>query len=112
MKKLIALGLIFVLLPVLLPATGTHTVTLTWTASVDGGAYTVYRASGTCSATATFTAVTSGVAVTTYADSGLAPGNFCYQVTTVVNGAESAPSNQAPAVILPASPAGLSVAIK
>ena len=110
MRKLIALILVLFAAPLF--AAGTHTVTLTWTASVDGGVYTVYRAPGACSSTSTFASITSGVAGTTYADTGLAPGSFCYEVTTVVNGAESAPSNQAPAVILPASPGTLSVTIK
>jgi hypothetical protein len=93
-------------------AQGTHKVTLTWTASPDGGVVTVYRAIGTCSTSLTFTSITSGVAGTTYADSALAPGRYCYQVTTVVNGAESVPSNQAQAVILPSSPSSLTLTVQ
>lgn len=92
--------------------TGSHTATLTWTASPDGGVYTVYRATGTCSSTLTFSSISVGVTGTTYADAGLAPGKFCYQVTTVVNGAESVPSNQAQAVILPSPPSALVVSAK
>jgi len=92
--------------------TGSHTVTLTWTASLDGGIYTVYRATGVCSPTLTFTSLSVGITGTTYVDSGISPGRFCYQVTTVVNSAESLPSNQAQAVILPAPPTSLTVVVK
>src|SRR6266849_4853837 len=87
--------------------TGNHTVTLTWTASSDGGVYTMYRATGVCSPTLTFAPLSVGITSTVYVDSGISPGKFCYQVTTVVNSAESLPSNQAQAVILPASPGNL-----
>lgn len=92
--------------------TGNHTVTLTWVASSDGGVYTMYRATGVCSSTLTFTPLSVGITSTTYVDSGISPGKFCYQVTTVVNGAESLPSNQAQAVILPVAPSGLTESSK
>ena len=87
--------------------TGNHTVTLSWTASPDGGVYTMYRATGVCSPTLTFTAISVGITSTVYVDSGIAPGKFCYQVTTVVNSAESNASNQAQAVIIPLPPGNL-----
>ncbi len=87
--------------------TGNHTVTLTWTASPDGGVYTMYRATGVCSLTLIFAPISVGITSTVYVDSGIAPGKFCYQVTTVVNSAESVPSNQAQAAILPLPPGNL-----
>lgn len=113
MRKLIGLVLLLLFaVPAIPQTTGSHQVTLTWSASIDGGAYTVYRATGTCSSSLTFTAISTGVAATVYVDSGIAPGAFCYQVTTVLNGAESLPSNQAQARILPASPTSLTLTVK
>jgi hypothetical protein len=88
-------------------AQGTHQVTLTFTPSVDGGVVTVYRAPGACSTSSVFSTVTTGLAVSTYVDTGLSVGTYCYEVTTVVNGTESLPSNQVTARILPASPTTL-----
>jgi hypothetical protein len=86
-------------------AQSSHSVTLTWTASPDGGTVNVYRAPGACSTSAAFTKITTGVvAAGPYVDNGIAVGNYCYQVTAVVGGAESVPSNQAPASVLPSAP--------
>jgi hypothetical protein len=80
-----------------------HSVTLNWTASTDAAAnpsltYNVYR-SPTC--TGTFAKRNaSPVAATSYVESGVLPGSYCYQVTSVLSGAEGAPSNQA-AVLIP-----------
>jgi hypothetical protein len=90
-------------------AAPTHQVVLNWTASVDGGVVTVYRAAGACSASSVFTAITTGVAANTFTDSTVTVGSFCYQVTTVVNGSESLPSNQITARILPSPPTALAV---
>jgi hypothetical protein len=82
-----------------------HSVTLNWTASTDAAAnpsltYNVYRSS-TC--TGTFAKRNaSPVAATSYVESDVLPGSYCYQVTSVLSGAEGAPSNQA-AVLIPAS---------
>jgi hypothetical protein len=84
-----------------------HNAVLTWTASTDGGAVTVYRAPGACSSSSVFVSITTGVAANTFTDSTVTVGSFCYQVTTVVNGNESKPSNQVTAVILPSPPSGL-----
>lgn len=110
MKKRIAVAMIAALMLMsLMPAAnlyaaGTHTVTLTWAASTDGGLYSIYRAAGNCGAAAAFNFSVTGISALTYQDLNMGPGAYCYQVTTVVNGAESVPSNQASAVILPASP--------
>jgi hypothetical protein len=106
MKKLLLL-LLLLLCTEPAFAQGTHTVALTWTASIDGGVVSVYRATGACSPSSIFTKVTSGVTGLTYTDTALTPGTYCYQVTTVVNNAESNPSNQVTAVILPAPPTTL-----
>ena len=102
---LILLALLLIALPA--SAQGTHSVVLTWTASVDGGAVTVYRAPGACSASSVFASVTTGVTANTYTDSAISVGTYCYQITTVVNGTESLPSNQATARILPSAPTAL-----
>ncbi len=86
----------------------THSVALTWTASASAAAnpsltYNVYRSPG-CSGT--FTRLnSSAVTATSFTDAGVAPGTYCYQVTAVLNGSESAPTNQAAAVVpAPAPP--------
>jgi fibronectin type 3 domain-containing protein len=90
---------------------GGHTVSLSWTASSDAAAnptltYSVYRAT---SCTGTFTKINQNVTTTSYVDASLQPGTYCYEVTAVLNGAESTFSNTAPAVILPAAPTNTKV---
>ena len=90
-----------------------HSVSLAWTASTDSGvSYNIYRLSGACPATGTtgFSKITTApVNATTFMDSVGAPGTYCYYATSVLNGAESVPSNLTPAVILPAAPTALSI---
>jgi hypothetical protein len=80
----------------------THNVALAWTASASAAAnpsltYNVYRSPG-CSGT--FTLLNSStVSATTFIDSGVSAGTYCYRVTAVLSGAESAPSNQAAAIV-------------
>lgn len=91
-------------------AAPSHTVVLTWTASPDAGvAYTIYRASSACASSPTFVKLASGITALTYTDTAVSPGTYCYQATATLNGAESVPSNQASAVVLPAPPAALTV---
>jgi hypothetical protein len=96
----------------------THTVALTWTASIDAAAnptltYNIYRANKACATATIFTIVNSGpIITTTFTDIGLQPGAYCYQGTAVLNGAESLASNQAPVVILPAAQTNLVAAPK
>ncbi len=91
-----------------------HAVSLKWNASVDVASnYNVYRLSGACPASGTtgFTKITAtAVTGTAYSDTAVAAGTYCYYVTSVLNGAESVPSNLAVAVILPAAPTSLSIA--
>lgn len=82
-----------------------RSVVLTWTPSVDGGVVSVYRASAACSTTPTnFSQIAGGLIPATYTDATVTVGNYCYQVTTVVNGVESKPSNQFSAAVLPQPP--------
>lgn len=85
-----------------------HSVVLAWGSSpdtVDG--YNVYRAPDCSTAgTKVNTAVVSGLAFT---DASMKPGAYAYKVTATAGGAESAPSNCANAVILPAAPTGVRV---
>jgi len=88
------------------PASAQHSVNLTWTASSDAAensslAYNIYRASTCGGPFAKLNA--SPLAATAYLDAAVLPGSYCYQVTSVLNGAESAPSNQAAALIPGAS---------
>ena len=93
---------------------GAHSVSLTWTASVDSGAgYNVYRLAGACPATGSggFTKITAtALTGTAYTDSTVVAETYCYYATAVLNGAESVASNLVSAVILPGAPTGLSVA--
>jgi hypothetical protein len=104
-----------------------HSVVLNWMASSDSAAnpslgYQVYRLPGAipaCPVTPPLTVAAatgfqliSGVVplnTTTYTDFGfplapIPPGNYCYFVVSILNGAQSVPSNLMPAVVLPAAP--------
>jgi len=106
MKTLLAA---FLFLAVPLNAAPTHQVVLNWLASADGGAVTIYRAPGACSASSVFASISSGVTANTYTDSTVTVGSFCYQVTTIVNGVESLPSNPVTVRLLPGAPTSLVV---
>lgn len=92
-------------------AQSAHSVQLTYGASSDAGSnpsltYNVYRATSACTSTPTFAKINaSPVTGLSFSDPNVSVGNtYCYQVTAVLNGLESAPSNSASAVILPSSP--------
>lgn len=76
---------------------------LRWAASASAAAnpsltYNVYRAA---SCSGTFAKINAApVAVTIYLDDQPGPGSYCYEVTAVLNGVESTPSNAASATIL------------
>ena len=84
------------------PAKAQHNVNLTWLASSDAASnpsltYNVYRSSG---CTSTFSKRNSSpVSTTSYLDASVAPGSYCYQVTSVLSGTEGSPSNQVAVVI-------------
>jgi|SRR5271154_4670480 hypothetical protein len=80
----------------------THSVALSWTASASAAAnpsltYNVYRSPG-CSGTFTLLN-SSAVSATSFTDAGLSPGTYCYQITALLSGVESMPSNQAAAIV-------------
>jgi len=82
-----------------------YSVKLTWTASSDAAAnpsltYNVYRAP---SCAGHFSIVNSApVTQNSYVDTGAAAGAaYCYRVTAVLAGLESAPSNQVVAAVPP-----------
>jgi Rhamnogalacturonan I lyases beta-sheet domain len=80
---------------------------LSWVASASAASnpsltYNIYRAS-LCSGT--FVKINAApVTATSYLDDQPAPGSYCYEVTAVLSGSESAPSNTAAATILPIQP--------
>lgn len=92
----------------------THSVVLTWadTTNPVGTTYNVYRAASVCSGTPAFTRIAAAVPVKNYTDTTVQPGNYCYRVTSVLNGIESPPSNNAPAPVPPFVPSGLSVTVQ
>ena len=99
-------------------AQSTHSVDLSWTASVDAVApnvwsYTVYRTNQLCSALPlNINPIASGVTTTSYVDNSVLIGYYCYTVTATVNGAESVDSNLAEARILPLAPTNLKATAK
>lgn len=91
-----------------------HSVTLTWVASADAAAnpsltYNIFRSVSTCAAATTFAQInTAAITTTTFTDTSVSVGNtYCYEATAVLNGVQSADSNTAQAVILPAPPSSL-----
>jgi hypothetical protein len=80
---------------------------LSWVASVNAASnpsltYNVYRASPCSGAFVKINA--APVATTVYLDTQPAPGSYCYEVTAMLSGSESGPSNVAAATILPIQP--------
>lgn len=114
MKTLLRILGVTVLLALMVASCQAHTATITWTNSPDTPNTNVYRLSGACPATLTgFTLLTpTPVATGTYTDATITPGAYCYYVTAVVGGAESAPSPTASATVLPASPSAIVITIK
>lgn len=89
----------------------THNATLTWTDTLNpsGTTYNVYRATGLCSGTPSFAKLATGIAPKTYVDATVTTGNYCYEVTAVLNGIESAASNTAAAAVPAFPPATLTL---
>jgi hypothetical protein len=92
----------------------THSAKLTWVDSLNpsGTTYSIYRAPGLCSGSPVFAKIATGVAVLTYTDTSVTPGNYCYQVTAVAGGVESAPSSSVLAPIPSFAPTGLQVVVQ
>jgi len=95
-----------------------HTVTLSWTLSIDDTtancatpntcSETVYRAPGACSATSAFAAIGGSQlpTVITFTDSAVVPGVYCYAVSFTQNGLESA-KDSVTVTLPPAQPSGI-----
>jgi len=89
------------------PAQSQYAVKLTWSASSDAAAnpsltYNVYRAAACPEHFVKINSVP--VTGTSYADTNVGAGAaYCYQVTAVLSGVESVPSNQVVAAIPPPS---------
>jgi hypothetical protein len=104
----------FLFTAALLAAQTTHSVTLTWTDTLNpaGTTYSVYRATGLCSGSPVFSKIASAVAVKTYQDTTVTPGNYCFAVTATSNGMESAQSNTALAPVPSFAPTTLSITVQ
>jgi fibronectin type 3 domain-containing protein len=87
-------------------------VILTWEDALNpaGTTYSIYRAQGQCATATAFTRLASAITPKTYTDTAN-PGQYCYQVTAVLNAVESDPSNNAEAKVKPAPPTKLTVTI-
>src|ERR1700684_3833135 len=89
------------------PAHSQYAVRLTWTASSDAAAnpsltYNVYRAAACPDHFAKIN--TAPVTSTLFIDTNVGAGAaYCYQITAVLSGVESAPSNQVVAAVPPPS---------
>lgn len=106
--------LFFILASLSYAQTDTHAATLTWQDSRNptGTTYNVYRADGLCSGTPSWSKIASAVTAKTYEDTTVQPGNYCYTVTAVLNGMESAQSNWALAPVPSFPPQQLGVTVK
>jgi hypothetical protein len=76
----------------------THSVVLTWTASVTAGVtYRVHRSDG---CTGTYAVHASGLVTTSFTDSSVTSGQkYCYVTTAVDADGESVDSNSAQAIV-------------
>jgi hypothetical protein len=117
-KRILLAGIFATMLSVSASAQA-HSVTLTFTRSVDdtsaaGQGYTTWRLASACPASVTST--TGFIAVnatlfttTTYTDSTVVPGKYCYVITFTSGSASSVPSNTGAATILPAAPTNVTI---
>lgn len=93
----------------------THSVTLTWTDTLNpttGTTYSVYRATGLCSGTPTFAKIATALTAKTYSDTTVQPGPYCFEVTATFNGVESAPSNTVQPNVPAFAPSGLAFTVQ
>ena len=87
-----------------------RSVALSWTDTKNpaGTTYNAYRATAACTPVPTFTKInTAPISTKSYTDSNVSLGTYCYYVTAVGGGLESAPSNNAGAAVAPYPPEGL-----
>jgi hypothetical protein len=111
---LLSICSLFLISVAALSQTSTHAATLAWQDNLNpsGTTYNVYRATGLCSGTPGFSKIASALSEKTYEDTTVQPGNYCYTVTAVLNGMESAQSNWALAPVPSFPPQLLSVTVK
>ena len=73
--------------------TAPHYVVLAWTLAAPtlpqtaGATYTVRRSVGLCADNPPFATIAAGLTTMTYSDTTVSPGNWCYKVATVYQGA-------------------------
>ena len=81
-------------------AQNTRPATLNWTDTRNppGALYNVFRAPNQCKSGLTFSKIASNLTNKNYVDV-LSPGSYCFQVTALSGGVESAPSNQVTAKV-------------
>lgn len=93
--------------------TSTRSVVLSWTDTTNpsGVTYNVYRAPSACTGTPAFARITSGVIPKTFTDANVPYGTYCYVVTAVGGGIESAYSPTAGTAVGPYAPSGLTLAV-
>jgi hypothetical protein len=93
--------------------TSTRSVVLNWTdtANPAGVTYNVYRAPSACTGTPAFARITSGVIPKTFTDANVPYGTYCYVVTAVGGGIESAYSPTAGTAVGPYAPSGLTLSV-
>lgn len=98
-----------------------HSVTLNWTASADAAGnptltYNVYRAAAACPTDGTQPAgmaKVANVSAVTYQDTAVSVGqSYCYAITALLNGSESAYSNTAGGTIPVAPPGTITIVVK
>lgn len=91
-----------------------HSVTLNWVNAKNpaGTVSNVYKAPSACSANPTnFVRIATGLTANTYLDSPVPIGAYCYYVTAVYAGMESAPSPTALAAVTPFAPENLTTLV-
>lgn len=93
--------------------TSNRSVVLNWTDNSNpaGVTYNVYRAPTACAGTPAFARITSGVIPKTFTDSNVPYGTYCYVVTAVGGGQESAYSPTAGQAVGPYAPSGLTLTV-
>jgi len=97
--------LLILLTTLTLQAQSPHSVTLTWDDAInppDLVTYTIYRSQGLCSGNITFAKIATGIVPHTFVDTTVITGNYCFTVTAVVSGIESAQTTPLGAIV-PAS---------
>lgn len=93
--------------------TGSHTVTVNWTDTLNpvGTKYNVKRGSGTCASNPVFTTIAPGVAAKTYNDVGIITGIYCYTLSATNGPQESGNAMGSTATVTLFTPQNVTVTI-